>query len=59
MTPVQHVQAWHRAQDARRKREIRDEQAKERQVRKPKSVVENLPPQNRDKARDAVRPQMG
>lgn len=39
---------------AARARELYDEQAKERQVRKPKSVVENLPPQNHDKARDAA-----
>ena len=41
-------------QDQARARELYDEQAKERQKRKSQSVVETLPPQNHEKARDAA-----
>lgn len=49
-----HLTTSQRSQVAARARETYDQQAKERQKRKPKSVVENLPQQNRGRARDAA-----
>lgn len=42
-----------------RKRKVLEEEAKKRQVRKPKSVVENLPKQNIERTRDIIGKELG
>ena len=42
-----------------RKRKVLEEEAKKRQVRKPKSVVENLPKQNVERTRDLIGKELG